>query len=67
LLLFEAVKKVDYDVADAREITVETLWGCILTEGIFEYCTQKVWYRAQVRGVNSDRIEGATGQVEFIT
>jgi hypothetical protein len=40
------VKKVNYDIPNAREELVETLWRGILAEGIFEYCAEKVRYWA---------------------
>lgn len=66
MLLFEAMQEIDDDVANPREITIETLWGCILTEGIFENCAEEVGNGAQVGGIDPNCIEGATGKVEFI-
>jgi hypothetical protein len=67
LLLLQTVEEVYDDIANLREVSVEALRGCILAEGVFEYCAQYIRHGTQVRGLDTDRIEGATGEVEFIT
>jgi len=66
LLLLKTMQKVDDDVADTGEEAIETLLAGFLTKGFLKDGAQKVGDRAKVLGVDTDAVEGATGDVELI-
>ena len=66
LLLLKTMQEVDDDVADAGQKAVETLLAGFLAKGFLEDGAQKVGDRAKVLRVDTDAVEGATGDVELI-
>lgn len=66
LLLLKTMQKVDDNVADAGEEAVETLLAGFLAKGFLEDGAQKIGDRAKVLRVDTDAVEGATGDVELI-
>jgi hypothetical protein len=67
LLLLQPMEQVDDDVADTRQKVVEAGLRSFLAECFLENAAQQLGDIAKILGVDADGVEGARGDVEFIS
>lgn len=60
------MEEVNYDVPDLWEISVEARSRGVLAKCVLEDIAENVGNVAQIRGLDTDGIEGPTSEVEFI-
>jgi hypothetical protein len=61
------MKQVYNDIADLREVSVQTLRGCVLAKGVFQNCAKDIGDWSQIGGLDPDSVECSTCQVEFVS
>ena len=60
------MEQIDYDIANARQVSFQTLHTGVLTKCCFQNMAQHIRHVAQVRRVDIDSRKGATSHVELV-
>jgi hypothetical protein len=67
LFLLQSMQQIDDDIPYLWQIPLQALLCGILAQRLFQDCPKHVGDRPQIGGVDIDRVESATSNVELIS
>ena len=60
------MKEIYDDVSDSRQIFLQAINTCLLTESRLEDVSKKLWYIAQIGNIYIDSCEGSASDIELV-